>query len=67
MRMEVNGLHELGYEEQDIGTHSIHKGAMTLISSLPCGPPTAISIGGGGGGGGGGGQNGTCQVHLTEI
>ncbi|KAL7559094.1 hypothetical protein ACA910_017507 [Epithemia clementina (nom. ined.)] len=38
----------LGYQDGDLGTHSIRKGATTFISSLPGGtPPTAICIRGG--------------------
>ncbi|KAL7572070.1 hypothetical protein ACA910_001717 [Epithemia clementina (nom. ined.)] len=38
----------LGYQDGDLGTHSIRKGATTFISSLPGGPPpTAVCIRGG--------------------
>ena len=41
LKLKVNAVKELGYKIVDLGTHSIRKGAVSYLSSLPGGPPSA--------------------------
>lgn len=41
LRRNAEAVSKLGYSLNDIGTHSIRKGAVSYLSSLPGGPPSA--------------------------